>query len=204
MLNYIQYLNFPTKIACIFVGVFLFMQVIGELLEFKGKVVPECIKVRKYFARRKSERELLQKIPAMFNRVETLLEDVGSHYSSDNISMRDKWIDSVNCKMDKNDRLIRDLTEKIDKNNADTLALLIDSKRNTIIDFAARVVDEDAPVTHEQFHRIFKLHKEYETIISDNGLTNGEVDVAYRIISESYEKHLRNHSFIEDLRGYGA
>ena len=33
-------------------------------------------------------------------------------------------------------------------------------------------------------------------------MTNGEVDIAYRIISESYETHMRNHTFIEDIRGY--
>jgi hypothetical protein len=57
-------------------------------------------------------------------------------------------------------------------------------------------------VTREQFNRIFKQHEEYEDIIKANGIKNGEVDIAYRIISESYETHMRNHSFIEDIRGY--
>ena len=38
---------------------FVIMQIIGELLEFKGKVVPEFIKIRKYFSRKKQERETL-------------------------------------------------------------------------------------------------------------------------------------------------
>lgn len=33
-------------------------------------------------------------------------------------------------------------------------------------------------------------------------MTNGEVDIAIRIIKESYEKHMRHHSFVEDIRGY--
>ena len=74
--------------------------------------------------------------------------------------------------------------------------------RTAIIDFAARVVDENVPVTHEQFNRAFKLHKDYEAIIKANNMTNGEIDIAYRIIQESYENHLRNHTFIEDVRGY--
>ena len=64
------------------------------------------------------------------------------------------------------------------------------------------MVDDNAPVTREQFNRIFKMYEEYETIIESNGLTNGEVDVAFRIITESYENHMRNHTFIEDVRGY--
>ena len=63
-------------------------------------------------------------------------------------------------------------------------------------------IDENKPVTREQFHRIFKLYKEYEDIIKKNNMTNGEVDIAIRIIKESYEKHMRHHSFVEDIRGY--
>ena len=33
-------------------------------------------------------------------------------------------------------------------------------------------------------------------------MTNGEVDIAIRIINESYEEHMRHHSFVEDVRGY--
>lgn len=116
--------------------------------------------------------------------------------------MRDEWMEGVNQKLEQNDLWIKELDKKFDKNNQDTLFLLIDSKRNTIINFASCVIDENNPVTREQFNRIFKLYEEYEGIIKSNGLTNGEVDVAYRIIREAYETHMRNHSFIEDIRGY--
>ena len=73
-----------------------------------------------------------------------------------------------------------------------------------IISFASMVIDETKPVTKEQFNRIFKLYEEYEAIISANGMTNGEGDIAIRIIREAYENHLRNHSFIEDIREYSV
>lgn len=202
MLGYIEYLNMPTKIGLVLVGIFLVVQIIGELLEFKGKVVPECLKVRKYFMRKKKEKETLRQLPETLNNVQKLLNDVGSHYNSDNIAMRDKWIENVNHKLEENDRWVKKLNEKIDKNNADTLSLLIDSKRNSIINFASHVIDENSPVTRERFNRIFKLYNEYENIITNNGLVNGEVDIAYRIIKESYENHMKNHTFIEDIRGY--
>ena len=100
------------------------------------------------------------------------------------------------------DSLMRELSKKLDKNNADTLSILIENKRSSIIDFASKVIDNSYPVTREQFNRIFKIHKEYERIISENKLTNGEVDIAIRIIREAYESHLKNHAFIEDVRGY--
>ena len=219
MLNYIEYLHTPTKIAVILVGVFLITQVIGELLEFKGKVVPEFLKIRKFFARKKREKKALSSITGLLDEysqmsktivdTQNLLSEVNKHYSEDNITMRNDWIESVNKyieydkkKRDEQDKLMRELNEKLDKNNADTLSLLIDNKRNTIINFAQCVIDDKYLVTREQFERIFKLYKEYEDIIAENGLTNGEIDIAYRIITEAYEKHMKTHSFVEDVRNY--
>lgn len=219
MLGYIEYLKMPSTWAWIFAVLFFVLQVIGELLEFKGKIVPEFLKIRKYFARKKKERQALCKMTELLdkhcqmvstlNEVNRLLGDIDKHYSADNIAMRDGWMKEVNehivdseRKRKEQDNLMRELNDKLDKNNADTLSLLIDNKRNMIIAFAEKVIDENAPVTREQFKRIFKLHEEYEEIIEENDLTNGEIDIAYRIITESYEKHMRNHTFIEDVRGY--
>lgn len=204
MLSYIEYLNLPSKVALTLVGVFLFLQIFGEILEFKGKIVPEFLKIRKYFARKKQERETL-------NNVNRLLSDIDKHYSKDNIAMRDKWMKEVNdhisCseqRIKEQDSLMRELSEKLDKNNDVTLSILIENKRNAIIDFAAKVIDEGYPVTKEQFNRILKIYEEYESIIEENGLTNGEVDISIHIIRESYERHLKNHTFIEDVRGYNV
>lgn len=219
MVQYIEYLGLPGCIAVGIAGLFFVMQIVGELLEFKGKVVPEILKVRKYFSRRRKEKEnmrkmaelypSLQRVPETLDSVKALLSNVDAHYSHDNITMRNSWMSNVDRRLgeaetarEENRQYIRSLESKLDKNNADTLSLLIDSKRNTIINFADLVIDENKPVTREQFHRIFKLYEEYEDIIEKNGLTNGEVDIAIRIIKESYEKHMRHHSFVEDIRGY--
>lgn len=219
MLNYIEYLGLPTTITISLVVIFFVIQIIGELLEFKGKVVPEFIKIRKYFDRKKKERLALSKAVTLLDeynqmaetitKVNNLLNEIDKHYSKDNIAMRDGWMKEVNEHISESeiirkeqDSLMRELNEKLDKNNADTLSLLIDNKRNTIIDFASKVIDESYPVTKEQFNRIFKIYKEYEEIIKENELTNGEVDISIHIIRESYENHMKNHTFIEDVRGY--
>lgn len=202
MLDSMEYLGISTTIIAIVAGIFLVMQIIGELIEFKGKTAPEIFKIRKYFARKKEEREIISELPNTVKEMKKIVNNIDRHYSDDNITMRDKWIDSVNNKLAVNDDLIRKLNEKIDENNKDTLSLLIDNKRNAIIDFASRISNPGVPITKEYFHRIFKLYKEYEDIIEENGMTNGEVDVAYRIIVESYEEHLQNHTFIEDIRGW--
>ena len=53
MINYIEFLNIPTRVAISVIMLFFIMQVVEEVLEFKGKVVPEFIKIRKYFSRKK-------------------------------------------------------------------------------------------------------------------------------------------------------
>ena len=228
MLNYMEFLNTPTKVMTAFVGVFLVIQIIGELLEFKGKVVPEFIKIRKYFERKKKERDALSKVTVVLeeyaqilkerkqmvetmNNVNRLLADIDKHYSKDNIAMRDNWMKEVNehisdseARRKEQGALMRELSEKLDKNNAVTLSILIENKRNSIIDFASKVIDENYPVTKEQFNRILKIYEEYEEIIEENELTNGEVDIAIRIIRESYERHMRSHTFLEDVRGYNV
>ena len=204
MLDYIEYLNIPVKVAIVLIGAFLIMQLVGEILEFKGKVVPEFVKVRKIFTRRKKEREMMQRMEKTLDQVQTTMDELNQHYSTDNIQMRDEWIKRVNSKLDQYDASMAELDRKLDKNNSDTLSILVDNKRNAIISFASMVIDETKTVTKEQFNRIFKLYEEYEAIISANGMTNGEVDIAIRIIREAYENHLRNHSFIEDIRGYSV
>lgn len=212
MLKYMEYLKMPTYIVAILVGLLLISNIIGELLELKGKVVPEIMKIRKYFKRKKREKESLAKIPdiiesfektpILLSEVQKLLNEVNEHYSKDNITKRDSWINWVNNQSNIYDKTFAELKKKMDENNDITLSLLIDNKRNAIIDFASKVIDEKYPVTREQFNRIFKIHKEYEDIIEKNDLINGEVDIAIRIIEESYEQHMRNHSFVEDVRGY--
>ena len=212
MLNYLEYLNIPTTVAFCIAVVFFALQLIGEFLEKMGKIVPEFMKIRKYFARKKREKEVLAQLPEIFaeirdvpatlKQVKALLSDVDKHYSKDNIAKRDGWINTVNTKLESNDQVIKELIHKLDQNNEDTLELKIESKRSTIIDFASYVIDESRPVTREQFNRIFKTYNEYEETIQKNGLKNGEVDIAYRIITEAYETHMRNHTFVEDIRGY--
>lgn len=202
MLNYIEYLNVPSQIAIALIAVLFVLQLIGEFLNFKGKAVPEIMSIRKYFARKKSERKVIRELPNTIQDLKNIVNNIDKHYNADNIYMRDKWIDTVNNKLMAEDKLVRDLDKKLDEANKDIVSILVDNKRDTIIDFASRVSNHSVLVTKEQFNRVFKLYKEYEDLINKNGLTNGEVDIAYRIIVESYEEHLSNHTFIEDTRGW--
>lgn len=208
MLGYIEYLNVPAKVALVFVASFFVMQIIGELLEFKGKVVPEFLKIRKWFSRRKRERvEAAQTL----KNVQSLLNDVNGHYSADNIAKRDSWMQWVNSRAEVYDESIKQLREEfaevmqeLKDNTKLTEEMFVQSSRDRIIDFAAKVVNEDAVVSREEFNRIFKVYVRYEKFLEERDMTNGEIDIAYQIIKESYEQHMRNHTFIEDKRGYSG
>ena len=208
MLNYIEYLGIPATIAIAIVVVFLIVQVIGELLEFKGKVVPEFIKIRKYFSRRKKERaEQSQTL----REVKELLSEVNNHYSNDNITKRNSWMQWVNDRANAYDNSIieigknlTDVTQALKDNTKMTEEIFIQNSRDRIIDFATKAGNENAMVSREEFNRIFKVYNSYEKFLEERELTNGEVDIAYHIIKESYEKHMKNHTFIEDIRGYNV
>lgn len=206
MVSFVEYLNIPAKIALIIIGVFFVIQIIGEILEFKGKVVPEIVKVRKYFKRKKLEKqEAAKRLEEMYElnkEVKVLLNDVNAHYSADNIAKRDSWMQWVNDRAVTYDTFIKEMGDKF----ADVVKVLeevfVQNSRDRIIDFATKVSDEKAMVSREEFNRIFKVHKKYEDFLEERNLTNGEVDIAYRIIADSYEGHMRNHTFVEDIRGY--
>ena len=57
-------------------------------------------------------------------------------------------------------------------------------------------------VSREEFNRIFKVYDKYEKFLEERGLTNGEIDIAIHMIRESYEHHMKEHTFLEDVRGF--
>lgn len=206
MINYIEYLGIPLKIAIVLVAIFFAMQAIGEFLEFKGKVVPEFFKIRKWFTRRKREKaEATQTL----KDVQVLLNDVNGHYSADNIAKRDGWMKWVNVRAEVYDESIKQLREALTEvmqalkdNTKLTEEMFIQSSRDRIIDFATKTSNENVMVSREEFNRIFKVYAKYEKYLEEHKMTNGEVDINYQIIKESYEQRLRDHAFTEDIRGY--
>lgn len=206
MVSFVKYLNVPTRLAIVIIGIFFVVQIIGELLEFKGKVVPECIKIRKFFARKRMERK--EKAETWRN-VQALPNDVGAHYSADNIAKCDGWMQWVNDRasvyddsIDAFKETLTNITQVLNDNTKMTEEMFVQNSRDRIIDFATKVSVETNPVSREEFNRIFKVHTRYEKFIDEHEMTNGEVDIAYRIIQEAYEHHMKNHSFVEDVRGY--
>lgn len=202
MIAYIEYLKVPATLGVIIVGVLLVANLIGELMELKGKVAPEVLKMRKYFARKKRERQTLAELPETLADVKKSLNEMNAHYSADNISKRDNWMQSVDSKQEQDHKWIESLSEILSQIQATVLSIRIENMRSEIIAFSSVVIDPEAPATRDQFDRIFRMHADYEKILRENKKTNGETTIAMHIITEAYEERMRRHNFIEDVRGY--
>jgi hypothetical protein len=92
---------------------------VGEILEFKGKVVPEFMKIRKFFKRKKEEKQEMKKAledsKTTLSEVKTLLSDVNSHYNKDNITKRNNWMNWVNGQADEYNKTLEDINDKLKK-----------------------------------------------------------------------------------------
>lgn len=206
MLNYLEFLieniGLPSTIAAGAIIILVVLNIIGELMEAKNKVVPEFMKIRKWFVRRKNEREVLADMMKTLPEVKKSLEEFNKHYSTDNITMRNEWITSMDRHVEDSNRWKEEFCKKLDKNTQITLDIRIENMRSEIIGFAQLVSDDNCIVTHEQFDRIFRLYTKYEDLLEEYDKTNGEAETAMRIIREAYAMHMKTHSFLEDMRGY--
>ena len=197
-----EYLQVPLWIIVSVAGLLLVLNIIGSILDFKGKVWPEIVNFRGRQRRKKEEKEKQSKL---LEDVQKSLSEMKIHYSPEKLAERDAWMNWVNERADVYDASVKELAkfkDTLEITKELTLDLYININRNRIIDFAGKVINEDVPVSREEFNRVFKIYGEYEDILEKYGKTNGEVEVSIRIIRDAYETHMRNHTFIEDSRGY--
>lgn len=213
IMDIIKFLGIHGTIAVVIVTLLFIMQIIGELVELSGKVVPEFLKVRKYFKRKKKER---QEQANAFKEMQQLLNDMKSHYSADNIAKRNMWINDVNTdrdwthqKADVYDKSIMNISNsllevanQLRENTKMTEDMFVENSRDRIIDFAERASDNEMVLSHEQFRRIFRVYEDYEKFLEEHKRTNGEVDTAYEMIQDGFKYRIKNHCFAEDLLGY--
>lgn len=207
----IETLGIPSSIAIGLVAIYGILQLIGELVELSGKVVPEFFKIRKYFQRKKKAREESEKV---IQEVKQFLEHVHEHYNADNIQQRNDWMEHVNTTVQwvneqseiydasiaEIKEALQDATTALNASVEMTETMFIEMSRDRIIDFAEKVSDASRPVSREEFNRIFKVYTAYEAFLEERNRTNGEVEVAYEIITEAYAEHMKNHTFTENLR----
>ena len=147
----------PATIGAIIIGLLIVMQVIGEIIEFKGKTAPEFMKWRKVIKRKREEKQALKDLPIKIQEFNDTLNKFNQHYSPANIKKRNDWMAHINDKEEIYDEEIEKLSKLLAKVNQTVVDIQIDNKRSQIIDFARIASDDSIPVTREQFNRILKM-----------------------------------------------
>lgn len=238
----LMHMGVPIYIIIGAVVLFIISQAIGELIELFGKTSPYIFKLRKYFSdnkKRKNDKEkqyneihaTLKDVHKQQTEVKSLLNEVNMHYSTDNIAMRNKWIKSVDDKIEwvnsraevydqsidsiksvlaENTSILAEVISTLNETNEALKAntkmtedMFIETHRDRIIRFAEQVVDKDAIISREQFRRIQKLYKEYEEFNHAHNRKNGEVNDNMELINAAYRYRVEHHSFAENMNGYG-
>jgi hypothetical protein len=198
----IEYLGIPGTIATMIIVLFLISQIIGEIIELTGKVVPEIFKIRKYFKRKKEENaEQIQTL----KDVQKLLR----YYNDDSIARRNAWMQgvddrAVSCRSEMSDMkdALLQVTQALGTNTKMTEDMFIESSRDRIISFAEKAADYNILLSREQFRRIDRVYQDYERFLEVRGRQNGEVDIAYEAIQDGYRHRLQHHAFLEDIKGF--
>lgn len=194
LLKGIEFLGIPTTIAIIIVGLFLITQIIGEITELLGKTVPELLKIRKYFKRKKEEKEETRQ---MIKECRMALSEFTSYYNDDNITKRNNWMDGVDKSVKDNDKLIQALDGKIDKlleTNENLKDQLSQVKSNVLENEADRLRSElfdcgnrcrrNIRLHPEEMEHIRVVWNKYSNVLHQNG--SGEKE--FNFITDYYNR----------------
>ena len=187
LISGIEFLGIPAIIAVGLVGIFLLLQIIGEILEFKGKIVPEFLKIRKYFKRKKQEK-VEQK--QMIQDCKQALLDFNSHYNPEKIAQRNTWMREVDDSVRNNDEFIQKLDIKMDKlleTNENLTSQLEQVKSNVLKNEADRLRSElfdcgnrcrrGIRLHPEEFEHMRDVYRKYSMVLKQNGI--GATEMAF-------------------------
>lgn len=190
----IEFLGVPATIAITLVGLFLILQIIGELCELKGKIVPEFLKIRKYFKRKRQEKENGKKL---LERLAEKLESFERHYSPEKIAQRNEWMHGVDDSVRCNDELIQKLDGKMDKllETNEVLTTQLEQVKSNVLENEADRLRSDLFDCGNRCRRNIRLHPEemdhirdvyrkYSEVLHQNGTGERE----FNFITDYYNK----------------
>ena len=113
------------------------------------------------------------------------------------IDYRKKYAEDQSKIMD----ALSSLTDKIDalqnKMDENELRKQIDGLRSTIIGFATSLSNPQFKPSEDHYNSIFIKIKNYEDILEEHGLENGQCSISIKIIERHYEKAVEHGEFLE-------
>ena len=90
-----------------------------------------------------------------------------------------------------------DIKKQLDELQKEVTEFKVDSWRAEILDFSESCMNHRRH-TKEQFDHVIEILDKYDKYITENKLTNGQVDVAHEYILEIYKQCIRENDFALD------
>ena len=91
-------------------------------------------------------------------------------------------------------REITKMSKGIENIESELLDNNLERKRKYILDFCSSLSNEQKQ-NREAFNNVFKTYKNYEKILSDHNMENGQAEESIKFISEKYQEYLRDGNF---------
>ena len=91
-------------------------------------------------------------------------------------------------------REITKMSKGIENIESELLDNNLERKRKYILDFCSSLSNGQKQ-NKEAFNNVFKTYKNYEKLLSDHNMENGQAEESIKFISEKYQECLRNGSF---------
>lgn len=89
---------------------------------------------------------------------------------------------------------ITKMSKGIENIESELLDNNLESKRKYILNFCSSL-SNDQKQNKEAFNNVFKTYKNYEKLLSDHNMENGQAEESMKFISEKYQEYLRNNKF---------
>ena len=136
---------------------------------------------------KKEIKDLQDNIKQLKNEFENYKKDKDCQYNTyhdESVHIREELVTSMNNYM-------KEISKALNEIKEDALTEKIERMRWKILDFASQI--RNGRVSYpEQFSNVLKTYDEYERILDENNLTNGQVDESIKFIKEKYHEMLKS------------
>ena len=145
------------------------------------------------------EKEFLERIEALEKRIDDVDKKVDDTSGLYNTKLDGFHQESIKIRGDLADDIlaVKGTQNDIKESILDLKHIVIDDKIDTIrweiLDFSSRLAtNPNAKYSKEQFDHVFEIYVKYETIIENEGLSNGMVDMSMAFIKKKYAEFMEN------------
>ena len=138
----------------------------------------------------------LQDIEKKISDVDKRVTDTSTMYDTKLDGFHQQSID-IRGQLSDDILAVKSTQDDIKESILDLKHIVIDDKIDTIrweiLDFSSRIASNpNAKYSKEQFDHVFDIYEKYETILKENDLQNGRVDMSMQFVKNKYAELMEN------------